>query len=142
MAGDVYQKCLSCVTCASVQGQSRRSKPPLKSIPVSGPFECISMDMDLSRSGNRYVLVFQEYLTKWPKVYAVADCTAPTVARCLVCRHGVPNRIIHDREVEFMSDVLQETARILGITQLPTSGGHPQTDGMVERLNRTLKHAD
>ena len=38
-----------------------------------------------------------------------------------------------------MSDVLQETARILGITQLPTLGGHPQTDGMVERLNRILK---
>ena len=145
MAGDVYQKCLSCVTCASAQGQSRRSKPPLKSIPVSGPFECIAMDfkeMDLSRSGNRYALVFQEYLTKWPEVYPVADRTAPTVARCLVdlvCRHRVPNRIIHDRAAEFMSDVLQETARILGITQLPTSGGHPQTDGMVERLNRTLK---
>ena len=145
MAGDVYQKCLSCMTCASTQGQSRRAKPPLKSIPVSGPFDCIAMDfkeMDLSRSGNRYALVFQEYLTKWPEVYAVKDRTAPTVARCLVdliCKHGVPTRIIHDRAAEFMSDVLQETARILGITQLPTSGGHPQTDGMVERLNRTLK---
>ena len=145
MAGDVYQKCLSCMTCASTQGQSRRVKPPLKSIPVSGPFDCIAMDfkeMDLSRSGNRYALVFQEYLTKWPEVYAVKDRTAPTVAGCLVdliCKHGVPTRIIHDRAAEFMSDVLQETARILGITQLPTSGGHPQTDGMVERLNRTLK---
>lgn len=145
MAGDVYQKCLSCMTCASTQGQSRRSKPPLKSIPVSGPFDCIAMDfkeMDLSRSGNRYALVFQEYLTKWPEVYAVKDRTAPTVAGCLtdfICKHGVPTRIIHDRAAEFMSDMLQETARILGITQLPTSGGHPQTDGMVERLNRTLK---
>ena len=41
--------------------------PPLKSIPVNGPFECIAMDfkeMDLSTSGNRYALVLQEYLTK------------------------------------------------------------------------------
>lgn len=127
------------------KGQGRRSKPPLKSIPVSGPFECIAMDfkeMDLSRSGKKYALVFQEYLTKWPEVYAVKDRTSPTVARCLVdliCKHGVPTRIIHDRAAEFMSDILQETARILGITQLPTSGGHPQADGMVERLNRTLK---
>ena len=35
--------------------------------------------------------------------------------------------------------MLQETASLLGISQLPTSGGHPQTDGLVERFNRTLK---
>ena len=44
-----------------------------------------------------------------------------------------------DRAAEFLADVLQETASLLGITQLPTSGGHPQTDGLVERFNRTLK---
>ena len=27
----------------------------------------------------------------------------------------------------------------MGLEQLPTSGGHPQTDGLVERFNRTLK---
>ena len=68
--------------------------------------------------------------------------TSPTVARCLadlICKHGVPTHIIHDRAAEFMSNILLETARVLGITQLPTSGGHPQTDGMVEQFNRTLK---
>ena len=54
-------------------------------------------------------------------------------------KHGVPDRIIHDRAAEFFSEVIQGTARLIGITQLPTSGGHPQTDGLVERLNRTLK---
>jgi len=52
--------------------------------------------------------------------------------------HGVPARIVHDRATEFSSDVLQDTAAILGVEQLPTSGGHPQTDGLVEQLNRTL----
>ena len=40
---------------------------------------------------------------------------------------------------EFLSDVLQETAKLMGSEQLPTSGSHPQTDGLVERFNRTLK---
>jgi len=51
----------------------------------------------------------------------------------------VPCQIIHDRAAEFLSDVIQETAQELGVKQLPTSGGHPQTDGLVERLNQTLK---
>ena len=67
------------------------------------------------------------------------DRTAPTVAKCLaelVWRHGVPTKIIHDRAVEFLSDVLQA---ILRLKQLPTSGGHPQTDDLVERFNRLLR---
>ena len=57
----------------------------------------------------------------------------------MIWRHGVPQKIIHDRAAEFLSDVLQDTASIMGLTQLSTSGGHPKTDGLVERLNRTLK---
>ena len=51
----------------------------------------------------------------------------------------MPAKIIHDRASEFLSDVLQDTAELLGVQQLPTSGGNLQTDGLVERLNRTLK---
>ena len=145
MKGDAYKKSAACVTCASTQGQGRRTKPPLHSILVGGPLHCIGMDfkeMDQSKRGNRYALVFQDYLSKWPEIYAVSDRKATTVAQCLadfIWRHGVPVQLIHDRAAEFLSDVLQETAEVLGVTQLPTSGGHPQTDGMVERLNRTLK---
>ena len=67
MRQDAHHKCTSCMVCASVQGQDRRVKPPLKSIQVGGAFECIGMDfkqMDVSHSGNQYTLVFQDYLTK------------------------------------------------------------------------------
>ena len=58
---------ISCIQCASVQGQGYRGKPPFKSIEVGGPFECVGMDfleMDRSKEGNRYALVFQDYLAK------------------------------------------------------------------------------
>ena len=80
---DVYKKCSSCVTCASVRGQGNRGKPPLVSIPVGGPFDMIGMDfveLDVSKSGNRYALVFQDYLSKWPEVYALSNRWAETVA--------------------------------------------------------------
>ena len=100
------------------------------------------VELDVIHDGNRYALVIQDYLTKWPEVYALSYRKAETVAKCLldvVWKHGVPNKIIHDRAAEFRSEVLQETAELLGLNQLPTSGGHPQTDGLVERFNCTLK---
>ena len=92
--------------------------------------------MNLSKHGNRYVLVFQNYLTKWP---GVQTTKAATVAHCLtdfIWRHGVPAQLIHDRAAEFLSDILQENAEILGVTQVSTSGGHPQIDGTLNSIQR------
>ena len=53
-------------------------------------------EMDVSEDGNKYALVFQDYLTKWPEVFAVKDRTATTVSKCLaelVWRHGVPAKL-------------------------------------------------
>jgi len=51
--------------------QCKAKGPPLKS-KVGGPFKCIGMDfleMDTGKSGNKYALVSQDYLSKWPEVY-------------------------------------------------------------------------
>jgi len=67
LRSDAYKKCSSCVTCASVRGHGKRGKPPLVSIPVGGPFDMIGMEfveLDVSRSGNRYALAFKDYLSK------------------------------------------------------------------------------
>jgi len=131
MSADAHQVCKSCVSCLSTQGQQRRPQPPSQCIPVGEPFECVGMyfkELYISHSSNQYALVFQDYLTKCSEVFPVADRIARTVATCLVkleCRHGVPAKVIRDRIPEFLSDVLQDTAAILGVQQLPTSGGHP-----------------
>lgn len=86
------------------------------------------IELDKTKDGNKYALVFQDYLSKWPKVYALPDCKTETVAGCLldlVWRHGVPNRIIHDRAAEFLSDVFQETARLLRCEAITNLRGPP-----------------
>jgi len=112
--------------------------PPVNSIPVGEPFEYVSMDFkefDASNRGNRYTLVFQDYLTKWLEVFPVADRTAKIVASCLaelVWRHGVSACIVHDKAAEFLSHVLQDTAAILGVEQLPGSPSNGWTSGAAE----------
>ena len=58
MRGDIHRKCMSCIECASVQGQSNHGRPLLESIEVGSIFECIRIDfleMDTARSGNMQV---------------------------------------------------------------------------------------
>ena len=96
MKADVFQVCNSCVTCLSTQGHERCPKPPLQCIDVGEHFECIGMDIkefDISSKGNKYALVFQDYLMKCLEVYSIPDHKAHTVANW---GHGVPSHIIHD----------------------------------------------
>ena len=120
-------------------------RPPLTPIPVSGPFDRIGVDIiqfPRSKRGNQYAVVFVDYLTKWPEVFAVPDQSAATVAKLLVeevvSRHGVPTEVLSDRGRAFLSGLMEEVGKILGFRKINTTAYHPQTDGLVERYNRTL----
>ena len=83
-----------------------------------------------------------DYLTKWPEVYATPDQTAPTIAKLLVeefiSRHGVPLELLSDRGPSFLSKLLLAVCEFMGVKKVNTSAYHPQSDGLVERFNRTL----
>ena len=144
MRGDIATWCRSCLTCATRRvGES--IKPYLMPIQVGGPFDRIGVDilqLPKSSRGNMYAVVFMDYLTKWPEVYPTRDQTAPTITRLLVekivCRHGVPGELLSDRGATFLSGLMQEVYSLLGVHKATTTAYHPQTDGLVERFNRTL----
>ncbi|ROT68742.1 hypothetical protein C7M84_013108 [Penaeus vannamei] len=85
-----------------------------------------------------------DYFTKWPEAYALPDHEAETVAEALVnnfiTRFGVPCELHSDQGREFESVVFQECCRLLGIKKTRTTALRPQSDGLVERFNRTLIH--
>ena len=70
------------------------------------------------------------------------DMEAQTVACILVnefiCRLGVPDTIHTDQGRNFESKLIKELCQMLGIKKTRTTPYHPQSDGMVERFNRTL----
>lgn len=57
----------------------------------------------------------------------------------LFARVGVPKEILTDQGSNFRSQLLQEVYRLLHVQPIRTSPYHPQTDGLVERSNQTLK---
>ena len=119
--------------------------PPLTPIPVSGPFDRVGVDViqfPKSYLGNQYAIVFVDYLTKWPEVFATSDKTAITIARLFVenifSRHGVPAELLSDRGTAFLSRLMQAVYEVMGVHKVNTTAYHPQTDGLVERFNCTL----
>ena len=95
-----------------------------------------------SQSGNQYAVVFTDYLTKWPEVFATKDQTALTIAELfveeIVCRHGVPSQLLSDRGAAVLSRLLKEICNLLRVKKINTTAYHPQTNGLTERFNRTL----
>ena len=67
---------------------------------------------------------------------------AITVAQALVdkffCHFGLPEQLHSDQGRQFESELLQQICNILRINKSRTTPYHPQSNGVVERFNRTL----
>ncbi|KAL5510338.1 hypothetical protein EMCRGX_G005867 [Ephydatia muelleri] len=129
-----------------LQKSPPRNKAPLEVSHASRPLERIAMDImgplpETSR-GNRYICVVGDYFTKWKEAYPLPDMEALSIAKVLVnefiCRFGVPDSIHTDQGKNFEAKVIQEICHLLGVTKTRTTPYHPQSDGLVERFNRTL----
>ena len=97
----------------------------------------------MSISGNKYIFVMTEYLTKWVDAYAIPNKNAETILNCFiqfVCAHGVPEELITDQGREFCNQLNDLFCKKMGITHKVASAYHPQTGGHTERFNRTLSN--
>ena len=83
-----------------------------------------------------------DYFSKWVEAYALPNQEASTVADAVVkewiCRYGVPLELHSDQGRNFESKLFQEVCMVLNIRKTRTTALHPQSDGMVERMNRTI----
>ena len=146
MYSDVSKFITNYPECAVVTGGGPHHRAPLHPIPVSRPFQIVGVDvleLPATDRGNKYVLVFQDFLTKWPFAFPRPDQKAKRIAELLVTEVvpviGVPEALLSDRGTNLLSHLMLDVCRLLGIRKLNTTAYHPQCDGMVERFNRTLK---
>ena len=103
------------------------------------------MDLPVTELGNRHVVVFQDFLTKWPLVFPVPDQKAVRLVKLLteevIPLFGVPEALLSDRWTNLMSHFMLDICKKLGIRKLNTTAYHPECDGMKERFNWTSKTA-
>jgi len=144
MYEDIRSYVHACDPCQR-RGKFKKNQT-LHPIPVNSPFYQIGIDfvgpLPLTEQGNKYIIVAMDYLTKWPEAKPVPAATAEQVAKFLyddiIGRHGCPTKILSDQGTHFKNNMIAHLTKKFQIKQTFSTPYHPQTNGLVERFNRTL----
>ena len=98
---------------------------------ILGPFPCVV-------GGFEYLYVAIDKFTKWTEVEVVRKVTTQSTIKFLkglVCRFGVPNRVITNNGTQFTSHTFMRYIQDLGSKVCFTSLAHPRSNGQAERAN-------
>ncbi|UYV71739.1 hypothetical protein LAZ67_9000200, partial [Cordylochernes scorpioides] len=114
--------------------------------PTSVLFQRVGIDLlgrfPISHLGNKWIIVCTDYLTRNAITRALPSADAQQVAKFVledvVLKHGAPREIITDRGRVFQSKLISELTGLCSSAQRFTTAYHPQTNGLTERLNKTL----
>ena len=87
-------------------------------------------------------MVVGDYFSRWREAIPIPNQKASTVADRLVdevsMRFSAPEQLHSDQGWQFESQLLNEVCKLLHIHKTRTTPYHPQSDGLVERFNRTM----
>ena len=146
MAADIFTTVRDCVSCARERVKQRTRRGPLHPFPPEGPLEDISVDLvgpfPTTKKGYTTILVICDRFTKLTQVVPLRtteayDCAVAFVEHW-VYKYGAPNRVVSDNGPQFVAKLFQSVCRLLGMKTTTSAAFHPQTNGQVERYNRSL----
>jgi hypothetical protein len=147
MRRETDEFCKSCEKCQLMKNTTFKKNASLVQMGFQELFEMIGIDvvgpLPQTGKGNKYIIVAIDYGSKWCEAKAVHDFTALTTAKFLVdqliCRFGIPSKILSDQGRNFESKLIDELCKSLKIKKLRSSPYHPACNGEVERQNKSLK---
>ncbi|GFO17205.1 gypsy retrotransposon integrase-like protein 1 [Plakobranchus ocellatus] len=139
------KSCHICQKC-SKKGPAT-SRAPLQKMPViTTPFHRLAIDLvgPLAKSdrGHRFILTVVDVATRWVEAVALKETTTEMVAEALLtiyARLGIPKEILSDHGPQFISDLMNQVCRLMGIKHVYSSIFHPSSNGMCERINGVIK---
>lgn len=145
---DVKKWTQSCMGCQRSK-ITRHTKSPITHFQDSGErFNTVHIDIvgPLSPSdGYMYCLTCIDRYTNWMEAIPIRNITAENVAKSFydhwVTRFGVPANLVTDQGRQFESQLFKELSALCGVNLKRTTPYHPQCNGKIERLHRTIKTA-
>ena len=134
----------ACLSCQQVK-DPRKLRFPLQSIESSEFNEVVQIDHQkicMTDSGYNQVLVMIDNFTKYaeavPCITASAEETCDHLINTWIARHGCPMTFQSDNGTAFVGELTKELIKRSQVAQAHSTTYHPQTNGLVERQNRTL----
>lgn len=146
---DVNNMARQCLACQSSKIQ-RHVKTKSVQLPIpSGRFKHIDIDivgpLPETKEGYRYILTIIDRFSRWMEALKMRNIETETVITNLIdgwiSRFGIPEQIRTDRGRQFESHLFTRLNEIFGINRIKTAAYCPRSNGMIERLHRTLKNA-
>ena len=141
MTSWMQQSIRTCTCC--LQHEGSLSKAPLHPIMATAPLDLLHADftsIETTWEPNQSprvanVLVFQDHFMKHILAYVTPNQTAKTDTKYLyqgyISIFGALARLLSDRGANFMSSIIDEMCKILGMKKL-------QTNGLVERSHQMI----
>jgi len=146
MVADVYKHVDQCPACAKNRLSERKHTTMMKLFTADEPFSGLAMDLlgplPTSRGGHKHALIICDRFPKLTRAIPLREATALTVESAFidtwVAAYGIPDTVLTDKGPHFASVYYKGILGFLGIASNYTSPYHPQTNGQIERYNRTL----
>lgn len=138
----------ACVTCQQTKILPVRPLGLLQPLPIpEAIWEEISMDFVTGLplvKGKSVIIVVVDRLSKYCHLGSLsATYTAVSVAEFfvehIVRLHGIPTKIVSDRDRVFLSKFWKELFSRSGMTLCMSTAYHPETDGQTEIVNKTIE---
>ena len=136
---DVQNYVQKCPKCLEIKDFTPKSTH--KWLSEGEPWHRVHMD-HAHVNGIGLLLILVDSFSGWPEVVKVKDkksVTIQQVLRVIFSRNGVPKTLVSDNAPEFCDDNLCSWLRKIGCKPYKTPPYHPQSNGIAERMVRTVK---